>query len=118
MDRGFDDGRKRRFEAEAGGRRLEGGGRGDSGRMNYDARQGGGGRQDGGYRFQEEGSRAPGFSRDDDWGPPPPWWSEQQRREEAAWRRQQDAPPARGQGEWFGGDGQGDRTSAQQRQAP
>jgi hypothetical protein len=59
MDQGYDDGRKRRFDDESGGRRQDGG---------FQER----GREDGGYRRYDDG-----YGRYQDWGSPPPWWREQ-----------------------------------------
>jgi hypothetical protein len=84
MDRGYDDGRKRRFDDDSDGRRQDGGyqerGRDEGGYQRYDDNYG---------RYQERGR--------EDWGSPPPWWREQHRREEKQRKKKADTAGARGQ---------------------
>ncbi|KAK1666621.1 hypothetical protein QYE76_054780 [Lolium multiflorum] len=122
MDRGGDEGRKRRLDepgrraGDAGYGRRSGGGRvgggggrqegGGSGDGDWPGREGGWrqdqGRVEAGYRYQDgdQGYRYVERGRED-WDAPPPRWREQQRWEEA-----RDAPP---QGDREGFAGQGDR---------
>ncbi|KAK1698173.1 hypothetical protein QYE76_014870 [Lolium multiflorum] len=126
MDRGYEEGQKRRLEGEASQWRSEGGdfgegrgsgaGRGDGGRQDGGGRSEGNGRQGGDYRYQGAEFRYQGRGRDD-WGSPPPWWEEQQRREAAQRReeeqwRQQEMQRGRGAGDRVATAGQGDRGGA------
>nr|XP_051221807.1 uncharacterized protein LOC127340068 [Lolium perenne] len=127
MDRGYEEGRKRRLEGEASQWRSDGGdfgegrgsgvGRGDGGRQDGGGRHEGNSRQGGEYRYQGTDFRYQGRGRDD-WGSPPPWWEEQQRREaaqrreEEQWQRQQEAQRGRGPGDRVATAGQGDRGGA------
>jgi hypothetical protein len=122
MAGGFDDGRKRRFDAEGGARRFGGdaGGRrfgSDDGeqRGRFEGGSSGGG---GGYRYREEELSYREQRGREDWSSPPPWWREKQRREGEL--RDQRRGPAEGGAGWGNGGrpgsaGQGDRAGAGQR---
>jgi hypothetical protein len=122
MAGGFDDGRKRRYDAEGGARRFGGdsGGRrfgSDDGeqRGRFEGGNSGGG---GGYRYREEEQSYREQRGREDWSSPPPWWREQQRREGEL--RDHRRGPAEGGTGWGNGGrpgsaGQGDRAGAGQR---
>ncbi|KAK1678769.1 hypothetical protein QYE76_039617 [Lolium multiflorum] len=122
MAGGFDDGRKRRFDAEGGARCFSG----DSGGRRFgsdDGEQRGqfeGGSNSGGsgYRYREEEQSYREQRGREDWSSPPPWWREQQRREGELCDQRRG--PAVGGAGWgnsgrSGSAGQGDRAGAGQR---